>query len=82
MKALKNHVLDRGYNTEVATLEACRVMYLASCALSGERCKPIANAHEYESARLEGDKFKTLAYVRKQSIDAYAYLVEASRNLR
>lgn len=36
---------------------------------------------KYVNARLEGEEYKKLAYIRKQSLDAYAYLVEATRNL-
>ena len=36
----------------------------------------------YLSERLEGNQYKKLAYVRKQRPDAYACLVEATRNLK
>ncbi len=41
----------------------------------------IENAEAYASALLTGDDFKKLAYVRKQRLDAYGCLVEASQNL-
>ena len=82
IKSLKNHILGTDYNTDVATWKACRVMYLASCLLSGNRCKHIEEPQEYISAKLEGEAYKSLAYVRKQNAEAYAYLVEATRNLR
>ena len=55
---------------------------LASCLLSGTPFKKIENPDEYISARLEGTEYKKLAYVRKQRIDAYACLVEATKNLK
>ena len=82
IKSLKNHILLSGYNTDDATWKACKVMYLASCLLSGTPFKKIENPDEYISARLEGTEYKKLAYVRKQRIDAYACLVEATKNLK
>ena len=81
IKSLKNHILLSGYNTDDATWKACKVMYLASCLLSGTPFKKIENPDEYISARLEGAEYKKLAYVRKQRADAYACLVEATKNL-
>ena len=57
-------------------------MYLASSLISGNPYKRINNAEEFATARLEGDKYKRLAYIRKQNMEVYAYLVEASRNLK
>ena len=56
-------------------------MYLASCLLSGNPFKKIEHPENYNSERLEGDQYKKLAYVHKQRPDAYACLVEATRNL-
>jgi hypothetical protein len=81
MKSLKNHVLSSGYNADVATWNACKVLYLASCLLSGNPNKMITDFDKYLSTQLEGDEYKKLAYVRKQQPEAYAYLVEATRNL-
>lgn len=82
IKSLKNHILQPGYNTDDATWKACKVMYLASCLLSGNPVKRIDDPQEYLSARLEGDAYKKLAYIRKQRPEAYACLVEGTRNLK
>lgn len=82
IKSLKNHVLSNDYNTDDAPWRACRIMYLASCLLSGNPYQKIENHEKYVSARLEVDAYKRLAYVRKQRLDAYGYLVDATRNLR
>ncbi len=81
IKSLRNHVLLSGYNTDDATWKACKVMYLASCLLSGNQFRKIEEPKRYLSERLEGDQYKKLAYVRKQHPGAYACLVEATRNL-
>ena len=82
IKSLKNHILLSGYNTDDVTWKACKVMYLSSCLLSGNSFRRIDNPEEYIAASLEGSEYKRLAYVRKQRLDAYAYLVEATRNLK
>lgn len=81
IKSLKNHILEPGYNVDDATWKACKVMYLASCLISGNAYRKIVNPEEYISSRLEGDDCKKLVYVRKANPEAYAYLVEATRNL-
>lgn len=81
IKSLKNHILEPGYNADDATWKACKVMYLASCLISGNAYQKIGNPEEYLAARLEGDNYKKLAYVRKAKPEAFAYLVEATRNL-
>lgn len=81
IKSLKNHVLLSSYNTDDATWKACKVMYLASCLLSGNPIKKIEKPENYLLERIEGSQYKKLAYVRKQSPSAYAFLVEATRNL-
>ena len=81
IKSLKNHILVDGYNTNDATWKACRVMYLASCLLSGKPYRRIDRPEVYVNARLEGESYKKLAYVRKQHPEAYACLVEATGNL-
>ena len=41
----------------------------------------IEDALPYVQERLAGNGTKKLAYIRKQSLEAYAYLVETSRLL-
>ncbi len=82
IKSLKNHILLHGYNTDDATCKACKVMYLASSLISGNPYKRIDNSEEYVTARLEGEEYKKLAYIRKQNLKAYACLVKATRNLK
>lgn len=82
IKSLRNHILLSGYNTDDATWKACKVMYLASCLLSGNPLKKIEQPENYLAERLEGDRYKKLAYIRKQRPDAYACLVEATSNLK
>ena len=82
IKSLKNHILLSNYNTDDVTWKTCLVMYLASCMLSGNPFRRIKDPENYLSEHLEGVSYKSLAYVRKQRADAYAYLVEATRNMK
>ncbi len=82
IKSLKNHILLGSYNTDDAVWKACRVMYLASCLISGNPYRKLEHPEKYLSSHLEGKEYKRLAYVRKQQPDAYACLVEATRNLK
>ena len=79
--SLKNHILTDDYNVDDVTWKACKVMYLASCVLSGNPYKRIENPEQYISARFASDEYKKLTYIRKLNLEAYAYLVEATRNL-
>ena len=81
IKSLKNHVLKKDYNTDNATWKACKVLYLTSCLLSDNPPSRINDLDEYLNARLSGETYKGLSYVRKQNSEAYAYLVKATRNL-
>ncbi len=81
IKSLRNHILLSEYNLDDAIIRACKVMYLASCLLSGSSPKKIEQPESYLSERLEGNQYKKLAYIRKQHSEAYACLVEATRNL-
>ncbi|MBO7659262.1 MAG: hypothetical protein J6T65_08140, partial [Clostridia bacterium] len=82
IKSLGNHILLKGYNTDDATWRACKVIYLASCLLSGNPYRKIESPEEYLTARLQGNDFKKLSYIKKQNAESYAYLVEATRNLK
>ena len=82
IKSLKNHVLLKNYNADVAVWHACLIMYLASCLLSGNTFVKIESPENYLFERLEGEQYKKLVYVRKMRPNAYAYLVEATRNLK
>ena len=66
---IKNRVIIQG-----------ELMFMKRVIFSA-KFKKIEHPESYISERLEGDQYKKLAYVRKQRPDAYACLVEATRNL-
>ncbi len=82
IKSLKNHILLPSYNTDEATWKACKVLYLSSCLLAEKEHHKLINIEEYLEQKLEMEEYKKLSYVRKQSVEAYANLVEATRILK
>ena len=56
-------------------------MCLAASALTQTDYPKIADAAGYAKERLTGDQYKRLAYIRKRNLEAYGYLVEATRML-
>ncbi len=56
-------------------------MCLAASALTQTDYPKIADATGYAKERLADDQYKRLAYIRKRNLEAYGYLVEATRML-
>ena len=56
-------------------------MCLAASALTQTDYPKIADAAGYAKERLADDQYKHLAYIRKRNLEAYGYLVEATRML-
>ena len=80
-RSLTDHILGNKFTPEIAADKACSVMCLAAGALTQTDYPKIANAAGYEKERLAGDQYKRLAYIRKRNLEAYGYLVEATRML-
>lgn len=81
IRSLDSHVLGEKYSGEIAAHHACKVMYLAACLLTGQEYKRIEHPEAYIDASIAKTKYKKLAYIRKQKLEAYGYLVEAVRLL-
>ena len=77
IKSIGGHILGMKYSGEIAAQQACKVLYLASCLLTNSKYKPIIDAHLYANVSIATSKYNKLAYIRKQSLEAYGYLVEA-----
>lgn len=81
IRSLTDHVLGRKFTPEIAAEKACSVMCLSASVLSRTEYPKITDPSEYVKARLVGEQYKRLAYIRKRNLDAYGYLVEATRML-
>lgn len=77
IKAVGTHVLFTNYSGEVAVYQACKVMYLAVCFLKEKEFFRIENSEIYMDKTIDNKKYKGLASVKKQKLEAYGYLVEA-----
>lgn len=51
--ALDSHIMNHRYNGEIAAYQACQVLYLATCLLTGESIKKIENPGVYISESIE-----------------------------
>lgn len=81
IRSLTDHILGKKFTPEIAAGKACLVMCLAASALTQTDYPRIADASGYAKERLAGDQYKCLAYIRKRDLEAYGYLVEATRML-
>ena len=81
IKAIGNHILTTKYSGEIAAHQACKVMYLAACLLTGVEFKRITAPDDYITQSISNDKYSRLSSIRKQKPEAYGYLVEAVKLL-
>ena len=81
IRSLTDHILGEKFTPEIAAEKACSVMCLAASALTRTDYPKITDAAGYAKERLAGDQYKRLAYIRKGNLEAYGYLVEATRML-
>ena len=76
IKAIGNHILSIKYSGEIASHQACKVLYLAVCLLTGAPFKRIDNPNGYIDRNISNAKYKRLSYIKKQKLESYGYLVE------
>jgi len=81
IKSVGNHILNMRYSAEIASHQACKVMYTAACLLTGTTLNHITDPKIYVDKSINSDKYKRLSYIKKQNLEAYGYLVEAIRLL-
>lgn len=77
-----NHIYERGFNMETASILAPRVIYMAACLLTET---PFVKSLDMDSLRAENLSQKdllTMKAFRKTRSDDYGYLVLADRLLR
>ena len=81
-KALSTHIYNNTYSGEMATADACRILWLAVSLLAGrqEVIRPGEPA-EYLGESIPIRTYSKLSYVRKNRPEAYGYLIEGMRML-
>ena len=80
IKAIGSHILTMKYSGEIASHQACKVLYLAACLLSGAVFKRIADPKDYIEQSISNNKYRRLASIKKQKLESYGYLVEAVKH--
>lgn len=81
IKSIRTHMYNVNYSGEKAAVQACSVMYLAACILKNKEFVRIDETEAYTKINIGQSKYKSLAYIRKLNLKAYAYLIEAVRLL-
>ena len=80
---IRNHIIRKMFNGEIAGAYASRVMYLAASILTGnDDIVNIEDGSKYIAQRVEISKPKWFTYLRIVDPISYGYLIEASRLLK
>ena len=77
-----NHIFDGRFSMEVASGLAPKVIYMASCLLTGVPFDRSVNLDELRQETLTQDDLKTMKAFRKLRTDGYGYLVMADQLLK
>ena len=81
IKSIRTHMYQETYSGEIAAIQACSVMYMASCILKKHPFHRIEEPEIYIEESIAKTKYKKLGYMKKMKLEAYGYLVEAVRLL-
>ncbi len=81
IKSLSTHVYGENFNGETAAVNACQVMYLAACILKNRPFRRIENPEKYIDVKMPESRYRKLSYIRRHSLSAYGYLIEAVKLL-
>ena len=79
--SLRSHVYAENYSVEKAIPRAVKVMYMATCMLSGSEYERLNDIQEYIGELFVDPRLKPLKYLRKAAPEAYAYAIKADRIL-
>lgn len=80
---IRNHIIRKMFNGEIAGAYASRVMYLAASILTGnDDIVNIEDGSKYIAQRVEISKPKWFTYLKIVDPISYGYLIEASRLLK
>ena len=77
-----NHIYERGFNMEMASTMAPKVIYMAACLLTETPFEKIVDVEELRTENLTQKDLLTMKAFRKARSDDYGYLVLADRLLR
>ena len=78
---ITNHIFDGAFSMEVASSLAPKVIYLATCLLTGATFDKNAELEALKIENLTQEDLKTMKSLRKLKTDSYGYLVLADQLL-
>ena len=81
IKAISNHILTMKYSGEIASHQACKVLYLAACLTTEATLKHIVNPEDYIDQNISSDRYRKLSSIKKQNLESFGYLVESIKLL-
>lgn len=81
IKAIVPHIINGKYSGEIAAADACRVIYLSACLLTGAKYTAIINPETYIEEIITDDRFRKMNYMKKINLTAFGYLAEAVKIL-
>lgn len=81
-RSVGNHVFDSRFSMEVASRQAPKVIYMATCLLTGKPFEKNVDLDSLKTENLTQEDLKTMKAFRKFKSDEYGYLVLADRLLR
>ncbi|MCL2125933.1 MAG: nucleotidyl transferase AbiEii/AbiGii toxin family protein [Oscillospiraceae bacterium] len=77
IRNLRGHIYAENYTPEIAAVRAAKVLYMASCLLTGTEFTPVDDPSEYLEQRILSENLMPLRYLKKANPEAYAYTVKA-----
>lgn len=80
-RSIGNHVFDSRFSMEVASRQAPKVIYMATCLLTGKPFEKNVDLDSLKTENLTQEDLKTMKAFRKFKSDEYGYLVLADRLL-
>ncbi len=81
IRGIKSHIYGTKYTGEVASQDACKVLFFASCLLTGNHFKLITDPTNYLDNIPLQNPFKLIAPIRKENPISYGYVVESAKLL-
>lgn len=70
------------YSGEIAAQDACKIMYLSACLLTGHTFQEIKDLTQYQTESIGQSKSRKFSYMKKQNLKSYGYVVEAIKLLQ
>ncbi len=78
-RSVSGHVFSENYSTEVAALQAVKVMYAVQCLIMSRSFVSVSDPDQYFDAKLSHPEILKLRNFRDRSREAFAYLVLLDR---